>query len=121
MRELIRLIPSQELTDWHRDIDELFNQFIHRPLLEGNIEASLTTWLPTMEAFVKGGRYFVQLDLPGIDPKDVEVSAENNSLIIKGERKKGHEAEEKGYHYSETSYGRFERRFALPKGVDWAR
>ncbi len=71
-----------------------------------------------MEGYEKEGQYFVRLDLPGVDPKDVEVLAENDSLIIKGERKKAQEVEEKGYHYRETSYGSFERRLALPKGIE---
>jgi HSP20 family protein len=118
MRELIRWNPFQELTSWQSDIDGLFNRFSLFPLREREVETGLTNWWPTTEAYEKEGRYFVRLDLPGIDPKDVEVSAENNSLTIKGERKKAQDVEEKGYHYSETSYGSFERGIALPKGVD---
>ena len=118
MRELIRVNPFQELTNWHSDIDEFFNGFFRFPLREGGIEDGVTSWWPPTEAYEKDGRYFIRLDLPGVDSKDVEVSAENNSLIIKGERKKEQNLEEKGYHYRETSYGRFERSLALPKGVD---
>lgn len=73
------------------------------------METDLTSWLPPMEAYEKDGQYFVQLDFPGVQPKDVEVSAEDDSLIIKGERKKAQEIEKKGRNYRETSYGRFER------------
>ena len=118
MRELVRLNPFQELTTRHSDIDELFNQFFNLPSYEGGEGTRLTSWEPSMEGYEKDSQYFVRLDLPGIDPKDVEVLAENDSLIIKGERKKTQEVEEKGYHYRETSYGRFERRLALPKGIE---
>jgi len=46
--------------------------------------------------------------------QDVHVEAEGNLLSITGERK----AEEKGPEYRETFYGKFERRFTLPQGVD---
>jgi HSP20 family protein len=54
------------------------------------------------------------MNFPGIDPKDVEISALENRLIIRGERKARKEAD----HYAETSYGRFERSLSLPEGVD---
>ncbi|MEE8547144.1 MAG: Hsp20/alpha crystallin family protein [bacterium] len=60
----------------------------------------------------------VRMDMPGVDPKDVEVSVAEDSLIIKGERKKAKEIKERDYHYHETSYGKFERRLILPKGID---
>ena len=71
-----------------------------------------------MDGYEKDGKYFIRLDLPGVEAKEVEVVAEGNSLIIKGERKNEKEVDEKNYFYRETSTGRFERRVALPKGVD---
>ena len=50
----------------------------------------------------------------GVDPKDVHVEAEGNVLSITGERK----GEEKGPEYRETFYGKFERRIALPQGLE---
>lgn len=60
----------------------------------------------------------MRLDLPGVDPKDVEVSVVDDTLVIRGERKTAQELKEKEYQYRETAYGRFERRLGLPKGVD---
>ena len=115
MRELVRWNPFSELTSWHRDIDDLFDRFMANPYREGQ---EVAQWWPTLDSFEKDGKYFVRLDLPGVDPKEVEVIAEDGALIIKGERKGGKEVEEKNYHYRETSFGRFERRMALPKGTD---
>lgn len=115
MRALVRWNLFQELTSWHRDIDELFDRFFS---LGREDVPSLTAWTPAMETFTKDGQYVIRLDLPGVDSKDVEISALENSLTIKGERKGRKEVDEKGYHYTETSYGRFERSLALPEGVD---
>jgi HSP20 family protein len=66
------------------------------------------------ETYRKDNEYVVRLDLPGIDPKDVQIHAEGNVLSISGERK----TEEKGQDYQETSYGKFERAITLPQGVE---
>jgi HSP20 family protein len=106
--ELMRRNPSDEMSSWHRDIDDLFGRFFGRP------ETSLGGWVPRIETYRKDNEYVVRLDLPGVDPKDVQVQAEGNVLSISGERK----TEEKGQDYRETSYGKFERTVTLPQGVE---
>jgi HSP20 family protein len=108
--ELMRWSPAEELSNWHRDIDDLFGRFFERP----DSENSFSNWTPRMETYHKDSDYVVRVDLPGVDPKDVHVEAEGNILSITGERK----SEEKGSEYRETFYGKFERRFALPQGVE---
>ncbi|HWP58956.1 MAG TPA: Hsp20/alpha crystallin family protein [Candidatus Acidoferrales bacterium] len=115
MTALVRWDPFRELASWHRDIDELFDRFFSFSK-EGI--PSLSAWMPAVETFTKDGRYVIRVDLPGVDPKDVEISALENRLTIRGERKASKEADRDGYHYAETSYGRFERSLALPEGVD---
>jgi HSP20 family protein len=117
MRSLIPWNHYQELTSWHQDIDDLFRRFFSGEREESD-QLGMTGWVPAMEAFEREGQYVIRADVPGIDPKEVEVSVLNEALTIKGERKKSHEVKEKESYYSETAYGRFERRLALPKGVD---
>lgn len=114
MREVTLWNPFIELTRRHRNINELFDL----PFKAGRKETNLFRQWPALDSYEKDGQYFVRLDLPGVDPKEVEVIAEGNSLTIKGERKNVKEVEEENYSYRETSAGRFERRLALPKGVD---
>ena len=71
-----------------------------------------------MEVFERKGQYVIRADVPGIDPKEVEVSILNDALTIKGERKNSHEVKEKESYCSEAAYGRFARRLARPKGID---
>jgi HSP20 family protein len=120
MTTLMPWNPFRELTSWHRDIDELFNRVFSSFPFERGLEAMAIVpgWLPAVESFTKDGMHVVRLDLPGVDPKDIEVSMVEDTLIIRGQRKSSEEFKEKGYHYKETDYGRFERRLALPKGVD---
>jgi HSP20 family protein len=67
-----------------------------------------------METYRKDNEYVVRVDLPGVNPNDVNVHTEANLLTITGERK----GEEKGPEYRETFYGKFERQIALPQGVE---
>jgi HSP20 family protein len=59
----------------------------------------------------------VKADLPGIDPKDVEVMVEGNQLTLRGQRKAEHEGSEDGYLHREVQYGSFIRSFTIPEGV----
>lgn len=108
--ELMRYNPSEELSNWHRDIDDLFSRFF------GHSEApsSLGNWVPRMETYRKDNDYVLRFDLPGVNPNDVQVQAEGNVLSISGERK----SEEKKEGYQETFYGKFERTVTLPQGIE---
>jgi HSP20 family protein len=106
--ELMRWNPVEELSNWHRDIDELFGRFSERSDNLG------TSWVPRIESYRKDNEYVVRADLPGVNPNDVHVQAEGNLLTITGERK----SEEKGQEYRETFYGKFQRQIALPDGVE---
>jgi len=117
MMDLVRWNPFEELSSWHRDIDELFNRFVDRRV-GGTSAATWGEFLPPVETYTKDGQYIVRLDLPGVDAKDVEITAEAGTLTIKGERKKAHEVKDADYQYSEVFAGRFERRLPLPQGVD---
>jgi HSP20 family protein len=106
--ELMRWNPTEELSSWHRDIDELFGRFF------GRNESSVGSWVPRLETYRKDNDFVVRLDLPGVDPNDVDVRAEGNLLTITGERKN----ETKNADYQETYYGKFERTLTLPQGVE---
>jgi HSP20 family protein len=116
MRSLVPSNLYQELATWHRDVDDLFRQFFSDG--EEEIPQPLMNWSPLMEVFERDGQYILRADIPGVNPHEVDVSVVNDTLVIKGERKKSDEVQKKNYHFSETAYGRFERRLALPAGID---
>ena len=57
-------------------------------------------------------------EIPGVDAKDIDVSVEDGTLTIKGEKKYEQEEKEKGQYRMERSYGSFERSIPLPTDVD---
>ena len=62
--------------------------------------------------------YKISAELPGLDPKDVDVSVSGNTLVLKGEKRQESEKKDKNYHFSERAYGSFQRSFELPASVD---
>ncbi|MBI5644124.1 MAG: Hsp20/alpha crystallin family protein, partial [Deltaproteobacteria bacterium] len=63
-------------------------------------------------------QFIVHTDLPGVNPRDVDISITGNVLTIRGERKSDVEEKKEGYLFHETSFGTFDRVLTLPEGVD---
>lgn len=81
-------------------------------------QALQAQWAPTIDVREKGDALIVTADLPGLEAKDLDVRIDDDVLTISGERRNTYEGEEGGVYHSERSYGRFERRIALPIGTD---
>jgi HSP20 family protein len=98
-------------------MDRLFDSFFGRMGRDLKPLERITAWTPSIESYIKEGHLVFKAELPGVDPKDVDVSVVDRELVIKGERKTEKGAKEEDYLYREISYGTFERRFLLPEGV----
>jgi HSP20 family protein len=96
-----------------REIDRLFEDTFGR----GD---GMTAWSPAVDVKESDKELRLEIELPGIKPEEVELTAENGVLTVRGEkrgeRKEGDE--ESRYHLVERSYGSFMRSFQLPKGLD---
>ena len=75
------------------------------------------SWRPAVDYFVKDGDVVLRMELPGVDPNDMNVSVAGDHLTISGEKKWSREVNDPDFRFSESSYGRFERAFRLPEGV----
>jgi HSP20 family protein len=75
-------------------------------------------WAPAVDIYEQNGNIVLKAELPGIDPKDVDVKVENNILTLRGERKLDNEVKRENYHRVERAYGTFTRSFTLPNVVD---
>jgi HSP20 family protein len=104
----------------HREIDELFSRFFQRNQAAADPEQT-PTWWPAVETWADDGNLHVRVALPGVSPKDVELSVTDNILTLRGTRKVEDEKRERSYYLREFSYGTFERALALPEGVDAAK
>jgi HSP20 family protein len=102
--------PFRDLERMARNFELRFPRFFE----EAEEELALA---PPIESYIKNGNLVVRADVPGLDPKNIEVSVLHNVLTIKGERKDEKEVKKEDYLRREISYGSFERRMSLPEGA----
>jgi len=113
LRTLRRWDPLEELRSMQHEMDRVFDKFFGREVESGH----MMHWMPSVESYTKDNQLVFKAELPGVDPKDLEVSVTDRELIIKGERKAEKNTKEENYIYHEINYGSFERRFELPEGI----
>jgi HSP20 family protein len=113
------------LTRWSpfslfREMDDVFNRFFEDAWRQsrGDQGDVMSTWWPAVESYSQDGTLYFRLALPGVDPKDVEVSVTDETLTIRGARRATGEGQQGSFFHRELAYGRFERSFAIPDGVD---
>ena len=75
-------------------------------------------WSPAVDVYETENELVFKADVPDVDPKDIDVRVENQTLTLSGERKFDQEHSGKGYHRIERSYGSFVRSFAVPNSFD---
>ena len=75
-------------------------------------------WVPALEVFRRGTDLVVHADLPGLRTDDIDVSLQDDTLVISGERKQQQENTSDGMYRSERRYGAFKRGIPLPEGVN---
>lgn len=124
MRSLIpwrrRGVPavSQERSvgDLRREFDDLFNYFFGDQWFwpEKSIERRFS---PAFDVSETDTEFLVKAELPGVDPKDVEVNLAGNILTVRGEKKEEHEEKAGSIHRVERSFGSFSRSFTIPSEV----
>jgi HSP20 family protein len=121
---MTKLIPHdnffQDLFDFRRDFDQIFNRFLSWP--SAHEESAMTTagFSPAIESFLDkdAKKFYCQVMLPGVDPKNVNLQVQGNTLTISGERSATKETKEADYLRREITYGSFQRSILLPEGVD---
>jgi len=113
---IVRWEPFRDLLATQKEFDRLFREAFTPGFGEGEI--STRTWAPPVDIFENENNIMLKAELPGVDPKDVEVRVEDNTLYLKGERKFERETQEENYHRVERSYGCFARSFSLPNSID---
>jgi HSP20 family protein len=75
-------------------------------------------WVPAVDIKEEADKFTLTVDIPGVNPKDVDISMENNVLTLKGSREESVTDDKKGYHRIERIKGSFYRRFTLPDTAD---
>jgi len=114
---IVRWEPFRELLSTQDRFNQLFNQTFSQVFGPEGKELTKGSWAPAVDIYETGNNLFIKAELPGIDPKDVDVRVENGTLSISGERKIEKDVNEGNYHRVERSYGSFVRSFNLPPTI----
>jgi HSP20 family protein len=106
--------PKQPFTEIETIRQQLDKAFDGLAAPRDNSEA---TWMPAMELADTGDNFVLKAQLPGIDPKDVDVQVTPEAISIYGERRYENTEEKPGYVRSEFRYGKFHRVLPLPARI----
>jgi len=116
-------IESHPIAALHRQMDDLFDSFFGD--FEGFMQwpsmsrmEGLDPVMPRVNVSESDKEVRVSAEMAGMDEKDINVTLENNQLVIEGEKKSEQEDKSENYYLSERSYGRFHRSVPLPEGID---
>ena len=111
---VMRYEPWILMNRMQRDFDRLLAQ--NAPVTEE--QQSLSDWVPPVDIREEDTQFVLHADLPGIDPKDIEVTLEKGELTVRGKRTLANRDEHAGFRRVERVSGAFFRRFTLPDTAD---
>lgn len=113
---MVRYEPWNLLDKFQDELNRLgiFDQ------MENSDNSNVVTshWRPAVDIREESDRFVIIADIPGVDPKDIEITMEQGVLTIKGERSSDTEESHEGYRRVERVRGTFYRRFSLPDSAD---
>lgn len=114
---LITRNPFALINELQRDLNRAFDSRLFPALTNsGDTALSNTTWSPAVDIHEDSDAYHVSVDLPGVKPDAIDVTAHNNVLSIRGTRSIVNEDKEQKR--SERIYGSFLREFSMPENAD---
>jgi HSP20 family protein len=105
--------PGFGLFGLHREIDRLFNEFA-----QGVGPDGAKNIVPNIEISETDKAIEISAEMPGLERKDVEITIEDDTLTIRGEKKIEENQKDKNVQHSERAYGVFLRMLQLPPGID---
>lgn len=115
---LTRYEPWRLADQLHNEINRVFGGW------DGNLQAGdhsevvTADWIPSVDIKEEEERFVVHADIPGVDPKDIEITMEDNVLTLRGQRFAEKRDADSGFRRVERVSGQFFRRFALPDTAD---
>jgi len=118
---VVRSKEEDALLDFQTQMNRLFDEFFSRPFGLSPFLGGSTLWgdfAPSVDVSETDKEIVVSAELPGIEPEDINITLEHNTLTISGEKRAEKEEKGKRYYRLERSYGSFQRTVPLPEGID---
>jgi HSP20 family protein len=112
---IVRFNPFRELHTMQEQMNRLLDLAWSK---EGSEDLREGVWQPPVDIYEDDDAVVIKAELPDIEQKDIDVKIENNTLILRGERKHDASVKKENYHRIERYYGPFQRTFALPATIE---
>ena len=113
------LVPVRRRDMLRGEIDRMFDRFFEAPWSAFEFPwGDSWSWTPTVDVSEDGDAFEIRAEVPGVDPKDLQVSVEDGLLVIAGEKTDEAERSRGIHHVLERRFGSFRRTIELPSGVD---
>ena len=109
------LTPFSDFDRMRREMERVWDTFLEGDVRKESKEDSV--WLPSVDVSETKNDLVVKAELPGMDPKDIDITLSDGHLMIKGQKRHEKEEKDEDYHSVERSYGSFVRAVHLPKEV----
>jgi HSP20 family protein len=110
----------REMETLQRDMDRLFADFWRDEGRMFNMPEMFASrhLMPRVDEHEDEKGFHVEIELPGMDQKDVDITLADGMLTIRGEKKQEEEVKDKDFYRKERSFGSFRRVLPLPGDVD---
>jgi len=113
---LVSYEPWSFVNRLHRELNQAFNKTSNTAEV---VQTPSVAWIPRVDIYEEAERFVVLADIPGVEAKDIDITAEHGVLTIKGERRAERKDTDKaGYERIERTSGSFVRRFTLPESAN---
>jgi HSP20 family protein len=104
------------LSEFRREFDRLFDD-LATPVTTPGLRTD-QSFVPACDVEELSDHYLLSLEMAGIKKEDIKLEVNGGQLTVSGERHTESKQKQEGQWYSERRYGKFERSFALPAGID---
>ena len=113
---LVSYEPWALVNRLHRQFDQAFNRTTDTT---ATTSAPSVSWIPRVDIYEEAQRFVVLADVPGVEAKDIDITADKGVLTIRGERRaEKRDTDKNGYERVERTSGSFLRRFTLPDSAN---
>jgi len=109
------MAPTRGLVDLRNQVDRLFERLWEPEFVDVPVASE---WIPKLDMSETREAISLKVEVPGIDPKDIQITLQDQLLTIKGEKRQEKEEKDERYYRTERSYGSFVRTIRLPSPVD---
>ena len=114
---IVRWTPLRDMAMLHNRFNRFFDDDFYA-LGRENDELAMTSWHPVVDIYDNDNNIVIKAELPGMDKKDIVIDLKDRVLTLKGERSFENEVKEENYYKRERTFGKFNRAFTLPVGLN---